>query len=200
MTTKERNEKLTEDTFVEIVRDRGGWQGFWYALYQKLISLAEEVSRLTARIGRLEGGEITQATVDAWVEDATENDPSKDEQMLGERSPYGWHLLHPECWSWNEVRRLRESIVAGTKAQGTFKTPGDMVSNSVESAIHRGKAFESYRRWVWSQTGDPESRPAIAGLDPWSHLGGLEELAGPADEPNKYTNRFVEIHVASGSR
>jgi hypothetical protein len=195
MATKER-ESLSKDTFIELVQDRGGWQGFLYALYQKLVSVAERLDHLTARVTDLEGDEITSGTVDAWVADAAAKDPGDaDEQMLGDRSPYGWHLLHPECWSWDEVRRLRAEIVEDVKAQGIFKTPGHQVINSVTDAIHRGKAFESYRRFVWEQTGDPEARPAVAGLDPLSYLGGLQELASEADEPAKYRNRFIEIHV-----
>lgn len=191
MATKET---LSKDTFGELIRDAGGWSEFLYAMYRKLIQLTERLDQ---------GKSDTQmsTTVDTWVEEALAAAPpdeeGEDEQMLGDYSAsYGWHLLHPACESWPEVRRLRANIVADCKAQSVFRSGPDLVVNAVEMAVRAGRAFQTYRDWVWSMTGDPDTKPAVAGLDPWSYLPGLQELAGEADDP-AWRCRFIEIHQGS---
>ena len=216
--TTNGKDTLDKEIFIDLVKDAGGWSDFLYGIYQKLLRVAQDHLKLKEQVHQLES--TMEATVDDWVTDALKNTPKDDEeeesapryfknrkgalvpeyqgeQMLGDRSPYGWHLLHPDCKSWDTVNWLRDRITDACKAQGIFNTADPtLLQNSVESAVHRNAQFKAYRDWVWQQTGEPQAKPAIMGLDPWSYMDGLKDLAGPADDP-AYRCYFIEIHMRS---
>ena len=101
---------LDKETFIDLVKDAGGWSDFLYGIYQKLLRVTQDHLKLKEQVHQLES--TMEATVDDWVTDALKNTPKDDEeeesapryfknrkgalvpeyqgeQMLGDRSPYG---------------------------------------------------------------------------------------------------------------
>jgi hypothetical protein len=191
---------LSKETYLDLVADVGGGQEFLYAIYKKVIQLTAEVEGLAARLEHLELGTIDHRTVDAWLKQAVQNQPPEEEdgQMLGDlvsiSDGRSWYHLHPNCPSWPVVKQLRSKIVAAARAHGLYPSAGDLLANSVESAVKRNAEFRPYRDWV-HQTSRPD--PSDWGLDPWSYIPGLELLAGPASDP-RHLCLFVEIRQEGG--
>jgi hypothetical protein len=194
-------EILTKETYQELVKDSGGLTEFTYALWQKAERIHKEVLDLRDRVDDIEEKVFEEDDDETAYQLAHIPAEEHREQMLGDLSTsYPWHLLHRDCWSWPQVRALREKIIADANEARVFNARPDQTEQSVISAIHRNSAFRGYREWVWRETGGTtEDKRMIAGLDPWAYLEGLKILAGPAED-GAYKNAFVEIHLKGGSR
>lgn len=192
------------ESLAQIVADTGVGKGAtrivdaMESLFREQAALSREVFELRHRLRKVELGTQQIVALNRRARAFLDGEPANREQMLGESSPLGWYTLHKHCWSQPIVRRLQEKIVEGCVRQQLFGTSRSLSAASADLAVHRNQAFRPYRLWVWGETGDPNATQPVAGLDPWSYIDGLWELAGPADDP-AYRNRFIEILATGGS-
>lgn len=175
-------------------------KGTLQMIYERQVQQAKEIDALDRQLAQaLPIARAIQAIRDRTAKLPWSRFQVEREQMLGDLSiSHPWHRLHRHCWSWPQVTLLRDKIIEDCIDQSIFNVGRNLVWNSIVDAIHRNAAFRGYRDWVWRQTGDPNAHPAVLGLDPWSHVPGLVELAGTADDP-VFANRFIEIHMTGAS-